>query len=97
MRVPGKLVLLDSNGLIYRAFFALPYLTTQSGRPTNAVYGFTSMLLKVLEDERPDYIAAAFDRPAPTFRHREFTAYKAHREAMPDDLRPQFGLTKQVL
>ncbi len=97
MRVPGKLVLLDSNGLIYRAFFALPYLTTQDGRPTHAVYGFTSMLLKVLEEERPDYIAAAFDRPAPTFRHKEFTAYKAHREAMPDDLRPQIGLTKQVL
>lgn len=97
MRVPGKLVLLDSNGLIYRAFFALPYLTTQSGRPTNAVYGFTSMLLKVLEEERPDYIAAAFDRPAPTFRHKEFTEYKAHRAAMPDDLRPQIGLTKQVL
>lgn len=95
--MPGKLVLLDSNGLIYRAFFALPYLTTSDGRPTNAVYGFTSMLLKVLEDERPDYIAAAFDRPAPTFRHKEFTGYKAHRVAMPDDLRPQIGLSKQVL
>ncbi|MGQ0568645.1 MAG: DNA polymerase I [Armatimonadota bacterium] len=95
--MPGKLVLLDTNGLIYRAFYALPYLTTSTGRPTNAVYGFTSMLLKVLEDERPDFIVAAFDRPEPTFRHEAFADYKAHREAMPDDLRPQMGLSKQVL
>jgi DNA polymerase-1 len=97
MRVPGKLVLLDTNGLIYRAFYALPYLTTRDGRPTNAVYGLTSMLLKVLEEEQPDYIVAAFDRPGPTFRHKEYTEYKAHRQAMPDDLRPQIGLSKQVL
>lgn len=94
---PGKLVLLDSNGLIYRAFFALPYLKTRDGRPTNAVYGLTAMVLKVLEEERPDYIAAAFDRPGPTFRHEQYAEYKAHREAMPDDLRPQIGLSKQVL
>lgn len=95
--MPEKLVLLDSNGLIYRAFFALPYLKTRDGRPTNAVYGFTATVLKVLEEERPDYVAAAFDRPGPTFRHRAFADYKAHREAMPDDLRPQVGLSKQVL
>jgi len=97
VRVPGKLVLLDTNGLIYRAFYALPYLTTRDGRPTNAVYGLTSMVLKVLEEERPDYIAATFDRPGPTFRHRQYAEYKAHRVAMPDDLRPQIGLSKQVL
>lgn len=95
--MPGKLVLLDTNGLIYRAFFALPYLTTRDGRPTNAVYGLTAMVLKVLEEERPDYIAAAFDRPGPTFRHVQYVEYKAHREAMPDDLRPQVGLSRQVL
>ncbi len=95
--MPGKLVLLDTNGLIYRAFYALPYLTTANGRPTNAVYGLTAMVLKVLEEERPEYIAAAFDRPGPTFRHKQFADYKAHREAMPDDLRPQVGLSKQVL
>ncbi len=95
--VPGTLVLLDTNGLIYRAFFALPYLTTSGGRPTNAVYGLTSMVLKVLEEEKPNYIAAAFDRPAPTFRHQQFKEYKAHREAMPDDLRPQVAISKQVL
>jgi DNA polymerase-1 len=94
---PDLLVLLDTNGLIYRAFYALPYLTTSSGRPTNAVYGFTTMLLKVLEEEEPGYVAAALDRPEPTFRHREYAAYKAHREAMPDDLRPQIELSRQVL
>ncbi|MDR7553980.1 MAG: DNA polymerase I [Armatimonadota bacterium] len=93
----GTLVLLDTNGLIYRAFYALPYLTTSSGRPTNAVYGLTAMVLKVLEEERPDFIAAAFDRPEPTFRHAQYEAYKAHREAMPDDLRPQVALAKRVL
>ena len=97
MPTSDLLVLLDTNGLIYRAFYALPYLTTADGRPTNAVYGFTTMLLKVLEEERPDYVAAALDRPEPTFRHREYAAYKAHREAMPDDLRPQIGLSRHVL
>ncbi len=96
-RVPPKVVLLDTNGLIYRAFYALPYLTTSDGRPTNAVYGLVAMVLKVLEEERPDYIAAAFDLPAPTFRHKEFADYKAHREAMPDDLKPQVGLSRQAL
>jgi DNA polymerase-1 len=93
----GTLVLLDTNGLIYRAFYALPYLTTSHGRPTNAVYGLTAMVLKVLEEERPHFIAAAFDRPGRTFRHERFADYKAHRQAMPDDLRPQVPLSKQVL
>ncbi|MGH2454252.1 MAG: DNA polymerase I, partial [bacterium] len=82
---------------VYRAFFALPYFTTVDGRPTNAVYGFTSMLLKVLEEEAPEYIAAAFDKPVPTFRHKAYEAYKAQRERMPDDLRPQFALSREVL
>ncbi len=92
-----KLVLLDTNGLVYRAFFALPYFTTSDGRPTNAVYGFATMLLKVLEEEQPDYAAAAFDKPVPTFRHRAYAAYKAQRERMPDDLRPQLALSKEIL
>ena len=92
-----KLVLLDTNGLVYRAFFALPYFTTSEGRPTNAVYGFANMLLKVLEEEQPDYAAAAFDKPVPTFRHRAYAAYKAQRERMPDDLRPQLALSKEIL
>jgi len=92
-----KLVLLDTNGLVYRAFFALPYFTTTDGRPTNAVYGFTNMLLKVLTEEAPDYVAAALDKPAPTFRHKAYAAYKAQRERMPDDLRPQLALSKEIL
>src|SRR3990170_3953593 len=95
---PGrKLVLIDANGLVYRAFFALPYFTTTDGRPTNAVYGFTNMLLKILDEERPDYIAAAFDKAAPTFRHEAFKEYKATRQRMPDDLRPQIATSKDVL
>lgn len=92
-----KLVLIDANGLVYRAFFALPYFTTTDGRPTNAVYGFTNMLLKILDEEKPDYIAAAFDKAAPTFRHTTYKEYKATRQRMPDDLRPQINTTKEVL
>lgn len=95
---PGrKLVLIDANGLVYRAFFALPYFTTTDGRPTNAVYGFTTMLLKVLDEERPDFIAAAYDKAAPTFRHEAFKEYKATRQRMPDDLRPQLAASKEIL
>ncbi len=92
-----KLVLIDANGLVYRAFFALPYFTTSTGRPTNAVYGFTNMLLKILDEEQPNYVAAAFDKPAPTFRHRAYEQYKAHRERMPDDLRPQIKTAKEIV
>lgn len=95
---PGrKLILIDANGLVYRAFFALPYFTTTNGVPTNAIYGFTSMLLKVLDEERPDYIAAAYDKAAPTFRHEAFKEYKATRQRMPDDLRPQLVASKEIL
>ncbi|HLE78734.1 MAG TPA: DNA polymerase I, partial [bacterium] len=92
-----KLILIDANGLVYRAFFALPYFTTTDGRPTNAVYGFTTMLLKILDEERPGYIAAAFDKAAPTFRHERYKEYKATRQRMPDDLRPQIQTAKDVL
>src|SRR5207302_633087 len=91
------LMLIDANGLVYRAFFALPYFTTSDGQPTNAVYGFSTMLLKVLEEESPDYVAVAFDRPGPTFRHEAYAEYKATRQKMPDDLRPQIGLAKEVV
>jgi DNA polymerase-1 len=91
------LVLIDANGLVYRAFFALPYFTTSDGQPTNAVYGFTTMLLKVLEEESPEYVAVAFDKPGPTFRHEAYAEYKATRRKMPDDLRPQIGMAKEVV
>jgi len=90
-------MLIDANGLVYRAFFALPYFTTSNNQPTNAVYGFTTMLLKVLEEEAPDYVAVAFDKPGPTFRHEAYAEYKATRRKMPDDLRPQVGLAKEVV
>jgi DNA polymerase-1 len=74
-----KLVLIDGHSLLYRAFYATRPLSTTDGRPTNAVYGFAGMLWQILEDEQPDAIVVAFDTAAPTFRHEEFTDYKAHR------------------
>ncbi|MEX2659375.1 MAG: DNA polymerase I [Acidimicrobiales bacterium] len=94
----AKILLLDGNSLTYRAFFALPTdMATASGQVTNAVFGFTSMLINLLKDHRPDAIAVAFDRPEPTFRHDMVPTYKAQREAAPDILRQQMGLVRQVL
>src|SRR6478672_10179624 len=91
-------MLLDGNSLAYRAFFALPTdLATASGQVTNAVFGFTSMLINLLKDHTPDQIAVAFDRPEPTFRHALVDDYKAGREAAPDILRQQMGLVRQVV
>jgi len=93
-----KLLLLDGNSLTYRAFFALPTdMVTASGQVTNAVFGFTSMLINLIKDHRPDGIVVAFDRPEPTFRHVINVEYKAQREAAPDILRQQLGLVRQVL
>jgi len=93
-----SLMLLDGNSLTYRAFFALPTdMATASGQVTNAVFGFTSMLINLLRDHRPDGVMVAFDRPEPTFRHDANPAYKAQREAAPDILRQQMGLVREVL
>ncbi|MCB0997846.1 MAG: DNA polymerase I [Acidimicrobiales bacterium] len=93
-----KVLLLDGNSLTYRAFFALPTdMATAGGQVTNAVFGFTSMLINLLKDHRPDAIMVAFDRPEPTFRHEANPEYKAQREAAPDILRQQMGLVRQVL
>jgi DNA polymerase I len=93
-----KLLLLDGNSLTYRAFFALPTdMATASGQVTNAVFGFTSMLINLLKDHKPDGIMVAFDRAEPTFRHEMNVEYKAQREAAPDILRQQMGLVRQVL
>src|SRR5688500_10595845 len=93
-----KLLLLDGNSLTYRAFFALPTdLATASGQVTNAVYGFTSMLVNLLRDHGSQRIAVAFDRPEPTFRHEKVDTYKANRDAAPDILRQQMGLVREVL
>jgi DNA polymerase-1 len=94
----GTYLLVDGNSLTYRAFFALPSdMATASGQVTNAVFGFTSMLIYVIKDQRPDGILVAFDRPEPTFRHDAEPEYKAQREAAPDILRQQMGLVRQVL
>src|SRR5918997_1215374 len=91
-------MLLDGNSLTYRAFFALPTdMATASGQVTNAVFGFTSMLVNLLKDHRPDSIAVAFDRPEPTFRHEMVPDYKAGRAEAPDILRQQMGLVRQVV
>ncbi|MEP7104645.1 MAG: DNA polymerase I [Chloroflexota bacterium] len=92
----ARLVLVDAHSLIYRAFFALPPMSTSAGDVTNAVYGFTSMLAIVLAN-RPEYAIAAFDMGKPTFRAQEYAEYKAGRRPMPDDLRPQIELTRDVL
>ncbi|MBV8302723.1 MAG: DNA polymerase I [Acidimicrobiia bacterium] len=94
----AKILLLDGNSLAYRAFFALPTdLATASGQVTNAVFGFTSMLINLLKDHQPDGIGVAFDRPEPTFRHELVPEYKAGRSEAPDILRQQMGLVRQVL
>jgi len=93
-----KVMLIDGNSLTYRAFFALPTdLMTASGQVTNAVYGFTSMLINLVRDHEPDRVIVTFDRPEPTFRHELVDTYKANREAAPDILRQQMGLVRQVV
>ena len=92
-----RLLILDSNSLMNRAFFAIPPLTTTDGVHTNAVYGFTNMLFKMKEEIKPDYIVATFDRKAPTFRHKEYEEYKAGRKKMAPELYEQFPLVKEIL
>ena len=96
---PGRLLLLDGHSLAYRAFFALPAenFSTTTGQPTNAVYGFTAMLINVLRDEQPTHLAVAFDRSEPTFRHEQYVEYKANRRETPEDFRSQLSLIFEVL
>jgi DNA polymerase-1 len=95
---PPRLFLLDGHSLAYRAFFALPPdLATTSGQLTNAVYGFTSMLIKMLGEERPDLLAVAFDKGRPTVRLAQYPEYKAGRRETPDEFRQQLGLIREVL
>ena len=93
----NNLVLIDGNSLINRAFYATPPLTAKDGTPTNAVYAFINMLIKLIGDEKPKYILVAFDRKEPTFRHKMYADYKGTRKPMPEDLRPQIDLLKTVL
>ena len=92
-----RLILIDSNSLIYRGFFAIPPLTTTKGELSNATFGFASIFLKAIEEIRPQHIAAAFDLPGKTWRHEADATYKVTRKPMPDELRPQFERCKELL
>src|SRR5712691_11237904 len=91
------LYLIDGSAYLYRAFLALPDLSTSTGVPTNAVYGFTTMLQKIIRERRPEYLAVAFDEKGPTLRHKEFKEYKAHRPPMPDALSRQIPYIHRVV
>ena len=92
-----KLVLIDGNSLLNRAFYATPVFTTKDGLPTNGVFGFVKLILKILSDKKPTHMAVAFDLRAPTFRHKMYADYKAGRKPMPDDLAAQLPVLKDVL
>lgn len=92
-----KLLIIDGNAIVHRAYHALPPLNDAQGQPVNAVYGFFSMLLKVLEDVKPDYLIVCFDRPKPTFRKALFVGYQAHRPKMADDLSGQIKILHDAL
>ena len=93
----GKLVLIDGHSILFRAFYGIPTLTNSEGLPTNAVYGFLNILFKILEEEKADHLAVAFDLAEPTFRHKMFDAYKGTRSAAPEEFHEQVPLMKEVL
>lgn len=92
-----KLLLVDGSSYIYRAYYALPPLTSPKGQPTGAIYGFTRMISKLLNELNPDYIAVVFDAPGKTFRHKEYKEYKAQRKETPDDLKVQIPKIKEII
>jgi len=92
-----KLVLIDGHAIFHRAYHALPPLTTSKGELVNAVFGFTSMLLRAIDDIKPDYIVVTFDTADPTFRHQEYTGYKAQRSAAPEEMHEQMPRVKEVV
>ncbi|MGE4233332.1 MAG: DNA polymerase I [Bacteriovoracia bacterium] len=92
-----RIFIIDSSSFIFRAFFAIPRLSTSKGIPTNAVFGFVTMLLKVIEKYKPDYVACVFDSKAPSFRKEIYDDYKANRGEPPDDLKPQFELVDKAI
>src|SRR5437660_4719998 len=93
-----KLIIIDGHAMIHRAYHAVPdTLATKKGEVVNATFGFTSLLIKALNEIKPDYIAVAFDPPAPTFRHEQFAQYKAHRPTLPDNMRSQFPRIRAVV
>ena len=92
-----KLLVLDGNSILNRAFYGIRLLTTKGGLYTNGIYGFINIYLKLIEENKPDYVAVAFDLPAPTFRHIRYDQYKAHRKGMPEELAGQMPILKELL
>ena len=97
MKESGRLFLIDGSSFFYRAFYAIRSLNTSKGQPTNAIYGVIMMLKKLIEEEKPEYLAVAFDTQKPTFRHQRYEAYKEHRRPMPEALVSQLPWIRQVL
>ena len=93
----NKIVLIDGHSILNRAFYGLPDLTNAEGLHTNAVYGFLTIMFKILEEEKPDYLTVAFDVHAPTFRHEMYAEYKGTRKPMAEELRQQVPVIKEVL
>ena len=92
-----KLMILDGNSIINRAFYGVGYLSSQSGQPTGAIYGFLNIMQSLLDEEKPEALAVAFDEKGPTFRHTAYEGYKATRKPMPDDLASQMPILKEIL
>jgi len=92
-----KLVLIDGHSILNRAFYGVPDLTNSQGFHTNAIHGFLNIMFKILEEEKPDYLTVAFDVHAPTFRHEIYREYKGTRKPMPEELREQVPVMKQML
>ena len=92
-----KIILIDGNSIVNRAYFGLPDLTTSKGQHTNGIKGFISILLKLIDEEKPDYAAIAFDLPEPTFRHLKFKDYKAQRKPAEEALISQFPILENLL
>ncbi len=92
-----KLLILDSNSILNRAYYGIRFLSSKDGTPTNAIYGFLNILIKLIREENPDYVCAAFDLKEPTFRHKKYAEYKAQRKPMPDDLKVQMPIAKEII
>lgn len=92
-----KMVLIDGHSILNRAFYGVPDLSNAQGLHTNAVYGFLNIMFKILEEEKPEFLAVAFDVHAPTFRHELYKEYKGTRKPMPEELREQVPVIKEVL
>ena len=95
--MPERFFIIDGHSHCYQAYYAISGLTSPGGIPVNAVYGFTGMLRRLIREKMPEYLAVAFDSSGPTFRHAQYTEYKAHRKETPEDLTVQFPLIIKML